>query len=386
MDQPKKFQLGNILTISIAHMVHDIYSSFLAPLLPLLIEKLQLSYSLAGLLTIAQRIPSLFNPLVGIAADKIQVRYLLIIAPSITAVSMSLLGAAPQYTILFILLFVMGIGASLFHVPAPVMVRRIAGSRIGKGMSLFMFGGEIARSIGPLIILGAVSIWGLEGTYKLIPFGLLASFILFLKFRNIKISRDLHTTDKKDGIKKTFKNFLPFFLILSGVIFFSALVKGSLTTFLPTFITSQGESIWAGGISLSILQVAGAAGTFTSGTISDKIGRKKTLLIMAFTTPVLMVMFVYLKGIFTIPLLILMGFFMFAGTPVLLAAVNEKKSEHPSFINGVFMTLNFALSGVAVMTVGVLGDIVGLDTTYKICAVLALFAIPFIIKLPVENK
>jgi FSR family fosmidomycin resistance protein-like MFS transporter len=36
------FQTGKILALSIGHFIHDVYSSFLAPLLPLLIEKLSM--------------------------------------------------------------------------------------------------------------------------------------------------------------------------------------------------------------------------------------------------------------------------------------------------------------------------------------------------------
>jgi FSR family fosmidomycin resistance protein-like MFS transporter len=42
------FKTGKILALSIAHFIHDVYSSFLAPLLPLLIEKLSKSLTQAG--------------------------------------------------------------------------------------------------------------------------------------------------------------------------------------------------------------------------------------------------------------------------------------------------------------------------------------------------
>ena len=362
-------------------MVHDIYSSFLAPILPLLIEKLSISYSMVGLLTVIQRIPSLLNPLVGIVADKISVRYLLIIAPSITAVSMSLLGVAPHYTALAILLFMMGIGASLFHVPSPVMIKEVAGTRIGKGMSFYMFGGEAARSLGPLVILGAVSVWGLEGTWKLIPFGLLASFILFLRFRKIPISEKLKERKSEIGLLTTFKNHLPLFFSIGGIVFFNSLIKGSLTTFLPIFLTSEGETLWFSGIALSTLQLAGAVGTFTSGTISDRIGRKKTLLIMATVNPILLLSFVFASDILRFPILLTLGLFLFASTPVLLALVNDTRSEHPSFINGIFMTVNFSFGAIGVFCVGLLGDVFGLQTTYLIAACGGVFTLLFILNL-----
>ena len=38
------FQKGKVVTISAVHFVHDCYTSFLAPALPLIIEKLGISY------------------------------------------------------------------------------------------------------------------------------------------------------------------------------------------------------------------------------------------------------------------------------------------------------------------------------------------------------
>ncbi len=386
MDSKRKFQTGNIITITIAHLVHDIYSSFLAPLLPLLIEKLSISYSLAGLFTVFQRLPSLFNPVIGLIADKLPVRYFLIAAPSITAISMSLLGAAPTYWVAAVLLLFAGFGSALFHTPAPVMVKHIAGTRIGKGMSFFMLGGELARSLGPLLVLSAVSFWSLEETYKLIPIGLGASFILYLKFRKIKISEDFEKRKReKASIKDTVKSNLNTFSSLAGVIFFVNMLKSSLTAFLPTYITFKGGSLWLGGAALSILQLAGAVGTFSSGTISDRIGRKNTLLITATTLPLLMWLFILLGDTFMMLILVLMGFFLFASNPVLLAIVNDVKSERPSFINGIYMTINFLLSALTVTLVGFLGDITSLDTMYKVVSFFPLIAIPFIISIKLRK-
>lgn len=386
MDSKRKFQTGNIVTISIAHLVHDIYSSFLAPLLPLLIEKFSISYSLAGLFTVFQRLPSLFSPVVGLIADKLPVRFFLISAPSITAISMSLLGAAPTYWMAAILLLFAGVGSTLFHTPGPVMVKHISGRRIGKGMSFFMLGGELARSLGPLFVLSAVSFWSLEETYKLIPVGLGASVILYLKFRKIKISEDFEKRQReKASIPDTIKVNLQTFGSIAGIIFFINLLKSSLTAFLPTYITFKGESLWLGGAALAVLQLAGAIGTFSSGTISDRIGRKNTLVITALSLPLLMWLFILLGDSFMMLILVLIGFFLFASTPVMLAIVNDIKSERPSFINGIYMTINFLLSALTVTLVGFLSDITSLDIMYKIVSFFPLVAIPFIISIRLKK-
>jgi FSR family fosmidomycin resistance protein-like MFS transporter len=381
IEKKKSFQTIDAVAISIAHLLHDIYSSFLAPILPLLIEKLSISYSSAGLLTVAQRLPSLMNPFVGLIADKISVRYFVIFAPSITAISMSLLGIAPNYAVLVGLLFVMGISATLFHVPAPVMMKRISGDRIGMGMSFFMFAGEAARSIGPLIILGAVSLWGLEGTFRLIPIGLASSAFLFIRIRKIRISDEFKRTDSQTNWKVTLQQAMPTFKILAAFTLSRSLMRGALTIFLPVYLSSKGASIWVAGISLAAVQLTGAAGTIFSGTISDRVGRKTTLMVAAVASPLLMWAFMMVEGIFIFPLLLIMGVFLLAPMPVMLAAVNEIKSEQPAFLNGIYMMINFVINSAAIMLIGFMGDNIGLDLTYKISAVFALTAIPVIIRM-----
>ena len=159
-----KFNTIRVASISVAHHIHDIYTSFLAPILPLLMEKFGITYTLAGLLSLIQRIPSLANPFIGMVADKVSVRYFIILTPALTAISMSLIGVAPSYIFAAILLLVSGISSTLFHVPAPVMIKHVSGNKIGKGMSFYMVGGELARTIGPVTVLGAISLWGFEGT------------------------------------------------------------------------------------------------------------------------------------------------------------------------------------------------------------------------------
>ncbi len=327
-----------------------------------------------------QRLPALFNPVVGIIADKKDFRPFIIMAPAITAISMSLLGAAPTYTVLAILLFTMGIGSTLFHVPSPVIIKRVAGDRVGKGLSLYMLGGETARTLGPLVILGAVSLWGLEGTYRLIPLGIIASLVLYSKLSHINSSREV--ANKRIGLKSTFKKHLVFFTILASIAFFSGFMKSALTVFLPTYMHLQGKSLWMGGAALVILQFAGAGGTLFFGSISDRIGRKPSLLIIAITSPVFMWLLAAGNGFFTIPILVIMGFLLFASTPVLLAIVQDINSERPAFINGIYMSITFLMGALAVMLVGIISDWIGLGNTYKLSAVLALGAIPFISMLP----
>jgi len=376
------FKSGSILLVSATHLLHDIYSSFLAPLRPLLIEKFGISLALASLWDLFQRIPWFFNPIIGMIAEKTAARYFVILTPAVTAVSMSLLGIAPSFIMVSILLFVMGISSAMFHVPSPVMIKKLSGKYTGRGMSWFMFGGEMARTLGPLVITGAVSWWGLEGTWRLIPFGLVASFLLYLRLRKIKISTDIHKSEKHPEYWKTIKKYLPFFFILVGITLFRSIMKSGLTAFLPTyFYTEKGESLWFSNSTLAVFQLAGAIGTIFSGTVSDRIGRKSTLLIISILTPVLMAFFVMSSGFLSFVLLAILGFFVFAPGPVLMALVQDVSDDLPVFMNSIYMTISFVSSAIAVVFAGLIGDWLGLEKTYLISSFLALGAVPFVLML-----
>jgi len=378
---------GKVYAISFGHFIHDIYTSFLAPVLPLLIEKLSINYTFAALLTVAQRLPSLFNAFVGLLADKISFRYLVILTPSITGVLMSLLGIAPNYIVLLLMLFFVGVSATIFHVPTPVMIKKAVPQKLGFGMSMYMLGGELARTVGPLLVLSAISLWGFENTYKLIPLSIFTSILLWFKLKDFKIYKKKEERKDIVSVKSVLVQYKSFFLYITGFMLFISFMKASLSVFLPTFITGQGNSLWIGGISLAVFQFAGAAGTFASGTISDKIGRRTTLLIAAFSNPIIMLAFVYFQeSAFNYIFLAFLGLTLVSSGSVLLAMVQDIPSDRPAFMNGIYMTINFFVSSLGAVFIGFIGDTLGLENTFYLAAFLAVVAIPFLMKLPKSNE
>ncbi len=381
----KSFNTSKVLTLSIGHFFHDVYTSFLAPILPLLIEKLGISLSLVGLLDVVRKIPSLFNPLIGLMADRICVKYLIILAPAISTISMSLMGLAPSYSILLVLLFVSGISSSLFHVPSPVAIKRFSGNQTGLGMSFYMVGGELARSIGPLLITAAIAYWGLQGSYRVMPLGILASFILYIKLQNVKEIVNNKSKELANKTNSSIKHLIPIFVLVGAFVLSRAGIKSALTLYLPIYLTSNGESLWLAGISLSVFQFAGAVGTFGAGYISDKIGKRNILLISAILSPVIMWGFLHANRFFIFPLLIFEGLLLFAQGPVLLAFFQDTNTKRPALVNSIYMTINFVINSLIVLLVGVLGDYIGLDLTFELATYFALLAIPIIYFLPKDK-
>ncbi|RLB43197.1 MAG: MFS transporter [Deltaproteobacteria bacterium] len=371
-----------VLALSLTHFFHDIYSSFLAPLLPLLIKKLSLSLSQAGFLSTVMQAPALLNPYIGKIADRVSVRLFIVLAPGLTAVSMSLIGIAPSYGVLLILLFVAGISVSLFHVPAPVMVSRLSGAKIGKGMSYFMTGGELARTLGPLAAVGGVSLFGLEGFYPVMVVGLAASAWLFVKFKDVSITVE---NPQDISIRKTWSEMKFILLPLAGILVARGFMHASMSAFLPTFIKEETGNLWLGGTALTLFEFSGVVGVMSAGSFSDRFGRRKVLSASLFAAPVTLFLFAWLHSWLRFMALMLTGLSILSTTPVMLALVQEHAKGSPSAANGFFMMISFLARSAIVVVVGFLGDLVGLRNTYFISSFLGVLGIPLIFALPKDK-
>lgn len=377
---------GKIYLISIGHFVHDTYTSFLSPILPLLIENLSLSYTSASFLRVVLRLPSLLNPLIGTLADNMGVKYFIALSPVITAITMCLIGNAPNYLSILILLFIAGISSSFFHVPAPVVLKRISKKGLGLSMSYFQIGGELSRSLGPLIIVAAISLWGLSGIYRLIPFGALISLVLILKLKDETFP---HQRSKKLYILKTiietvFQGKI-LFIFLMGLMLVKSFTVSILVTFLPTYLTEQGYSLWIAGGALALLQAAAVIGVFLMGTLSDKIGRRPLLIFLTIAAPISMVLFVLSNKWTIIPALILLGLLALSSTPVILALIQERDFKFPSVANGLYMTISFMLTSVIVLIFGKISDIVGLEKAFYLAIICSFIGLPVLFLNP-EKK
>jgi FSR family fosmidomycin resistance protein-like MFS transporter len=373
------FQTDKVLIISGSHFVHDIYSSFLSPLLPLLISKFGLSMLLAGSLTVMFRLPSLLNPVIGIISDRIELGILAVIAPAITAIAMSLMGLAPNYSILCILLLTAGLSAAAFHVLGPPMIARLSGNYLGRGMAFWMTGGEMARTIGPLFAVWAVTTLSLEGSYPVMIVGIMASLFLLMCLKGLS-SKSTHQSEQ--GMKEVWHSMRRVMIPLTGIIISRGFLVGTLAAYLPTYIVSSGKSLWMGGISLTVLELAGIAGTLFGGTLSDHIGRRPVLFTTMPISTLLMLSVLYSPDWMLLPLLILLGLAVFSFAPVIMAVVHDHCGKNRGAANGLYMMISFLSTAAAVVFIGWLSDLLGISMAFTISALLGLSGVPIILLLP----
>jgi len=370
------FQTDKVIPIAAGHFFHDIYTAFLAPLLPVLIERLSITLAQTGSLTAIMQIPALLNPFIGYLADKTRVQFFIILAPAVTATLLSSLGFASNYLGLAMILFAAGISVAAFHAPAPAMIAHVSGRKVGLGMSLFMASGELGRTVGPLLAVWVVSSWTLDGLFPIVILGWATSLVLFWRLRKV------NTQPARPGSFKAVAPFLKtLFLPLAMVNLFRNFLLESVSTYLPTYMNQQGASLWIGGAALSILELAGVGGALFSGTISDRFGRKWVLLLASLLSTILFLIFLNVQGWFLVPVLLILGFVSLSGTPVMMAVVQDHMSENRAIGNGVYMVIAFMLRVISTLTIGWIGDRYGLRFAFYGSAFINLLTIPFIITL-----
>ena len=378
--QDKEFHTGRVLTISAGHALHDTYTAFLSPLLPVFIENLALSNTQAGLLTVFNQIPSLFQPLIGHLADRLSLRFVVILTPAVTATGMSLLGIAPDYMVLALLLLVVGLSSATLHSVAPVIAGRLSGRNLGRGMGFWMVGGELGRTLGPLVIVGAIQFLGLRGTPWLMIGGWLTSILLYFTLSDVG-ARPAPAAESLPW-QKALRVMGPLLVPLVGIIVVRSFMSAALTTYLPIFLTSEGAELWFAGVSLSLLEAAGVVGALLGGSLSDRLGRRVILLLSLLSTPALMLLFVVVSGWVRLPLLLALGLTSLSITPVIMALVQETSPQNRALANGTYMMLSFLIRSGVVVLVGAMGDLWGMRAAFIVSAVLPLLGLPFLRLLP----
>lgn len=380
--------IGVILLVSFGHFWHDIFTAFVTPLLPVLKDNLGISYLLTGWILIAVRIPSLLSMYIGGFIEKHNPKWFVILCPLLTSIVITLLGVAPNYPAVLILVFISGLSAAAFHVPTPTLLKSAAPNRIGIAMTAYQIGGEAARTLGPVVVMLILSTIGLNKMYWLIPFSLLISYLFYLSFNKIDVK--LATKVQKRGsILETLKEgWLVYFLIV-GVSIHKSLITTMLKSFLPLYLRDSGMSLLESNGALSIVQVATVAGVICAGLFIDRWGPKRLLYIILSVSTVATTSFIFIPGLPLYPMLIIIGFFSFASMPAIYTIIQEKGFTYPTTANGVFMSMNFGATSLLLILAGRLSDIFQIATAYRIMGSFVFIGVPLLLilfKTRIERK
>lgn len=383
MDTPGSLQRSRLALVTLGHFVNDCYSSFFSPILPLLIDKLSLSIAVAsGLAAIPSITSSVFQPLYGMASDRIRGRFFILLGPALSIVCMSLIGVVPSAVALGVLLFLAGIGSAAFHPQAVAAAGAVSGSRKGFGISVFIFGGSAGFALGPLAIIGAVQFFGLSSSYVIILPGILCMMLL------LALQVPSGTTDKKQmlSLATAFRGVYTPMALLFGIAVIREFTRLAVVTFLPIFLAMQGQSLMAGGITLSLFSLAGAFGGMVGGSLSDTWSRKGVIWTSGLLCVPLLYGVFHTQGMLSSILLVLAAATLSGANSVVIAYAQELVPSRAGTASSLVMGLGWGVAGVALIGFGHLAEIITVPRALDLAVALPLLGVVCAMALPKQGR
>ncbi len=375
-------QTRKAIILSSAHGMHDTYSGFIAPLLPFLIDRFSLLKAEAGLFILVYQGISILQPVIGHIGDRTNLRKFALIAPAVTAVFLSLLGTAPSFSIALWYCLIAGISSATLHAILPALVSSFSGDNVGKGLSIWMVGGELGVMVGPILVTAVIAIFSMQATPWLMLGGIIVSLVLSLLLKDLPH----HNSSVKQQLKIPVKDLIKILLPLVGIGTMRSLLRTSSQLYLPVFLIENGASVWFASISLSILQGIGVIGTILGGSLSDRLGYRITMVLSLILSAIAMLAFSSSQGFVQIIFLSILGISSLMVLPVGMAIVHQSFPENRSLANGLYLASLFGINALAGVVTGFMYDQIGGQQTFFWSGWAAFFGIPFIFLLPREGE
>ncbi|MCP4728109.1 MAG: MFS transporter [bacterium] len=351
------------------HFITDMYGAFTAPMLPLLMKKLNFTVAFAGFIAAVISFASSFiQVLFGYLSDKISRRIFVIAGPAIAAIFFSSIGLMTDKWMLVICLMMGGVGIAQFHPLAAKMVHELSKTHKGKAMSVFVTGGSIGYSIGPLVVTSIIALWGLDYLPLAVIPGIIISVLLYLYApRHIAVNSSTRVFIKKENLKQVKSLMLYVCIGISR-----SVVIMSFTTLVPILYSIRELPLEKGGFAVFILHFFGGLGVFIGGFIADKVSPRLLItLSFLFGAPALFA-FIISSEPFALFFLAVAGFLLYSSIPAVITQAQATMPSHMSTVSSMVMGFSWGVGGLLVMAVGKFADVFGVFETLRVLSLFPL--------------
>lgn len=365
--------------LSTGHLATDLASGSLPALLPFLVDKFSLSYTLAATLVLGSAVSSsVIQPLFGLWSDRRGALWMLPSGVALAGIGIAFAAIAPSYGLTALLVVCSGVGIAAYHPEGSKFTAYASGHRRASGMSLFSVGGNIGYALGPLLTTTLVLWLGLKGELLLIVPCLAVAFVLALG------TPYLSTFVPEGGVRRATagEDRRGAMALLLGVVAFRSVAWFGLITFVPLYEVSLGHSKTYGNHLLALMLLVGGIGTLIAGPAADRFGRRPVLTATTAATCPLMLVFVVVGGVPGAICLALVGVMVISTFGVTMVMGQEYLPRHIGLASGLVIGLSIGLGGMAAVALGVLADAVDLRTALLVSAVAPLVALVLCLLLP----
>jgi MFS transporter, FSR family, fosmidomycin resistance protein len=285
---------------SLAHFSHHLSTGVLVPLLPLLRQDLGLNYFQAGVLVSSFSLSYGFGQLpMALLADRFSPVLLIVIGligTSLSSVAVSLTHTYWQMIPCFIILGLLG---ATYHAPAASFLSQLVPkAQRGRSLGTHTIGGSASFLLTPVIavaIATQTSTWRLSFLLLAIPALVMGIFLCFVAWKSREVGQiteeaqsnpstggsncgDNITDEPESTI--TWSQIIRAIGILAMISITIQIVFSSVHSYLPLYLVDRhGIAPEYAGIMVGLVAGAGIVGAPLGGALSDRMGRKKVILL-----------------------------------------------------------------------------------------------------------
>jgi FSR family fosmidomycin resistance protein-like MFS transporter len=352
--------------LAAGHFGTDFANGTVPALLPFLVDRFDLSYTLAGVLILSSALSSsVVQPLFGLWSDRRGGIWLLSGGVAVAGVGIALASDAPSYPLVLALVFVSGLGVAAFHPEGSKFAAYVSGRRRASGMSAFSIGGNLGFALGPTVATPLIVWFGLAGGLLLaIPcLAIAAALVALTPF----LRSFVPTAEVRRAAGAGQDDYRALGLLL-GVIAFRSLAWFGLIAFVPLWEVSLGHSKAHGNHLLSLMLLAGGLGTIVAGPAADRVGRRPVLLVSTAATAPLILVFVTVGGAAGALALAGVGICVIGTFGVTMVMSQEYLPRHIGMASGLSIGLSIGIGGIAAVGLGAIADAIDLRSALYVCA------------------
>jgi FSR family fosmidomycin resistance protein-like MFS transporter len=369
-----------VLRLAGAHMMVDAFGNIYAPLLPLLIPRLDLSLFLAGTFAMLFQLSASIAQLgFGHVADRWRPRLLLVTGPFVAVAILGFVGVSNSKLMLGAILMIGGLGTAAFHPPAAALAHRLGGSQPGLAMSVHITGGTVGLALGPLMFAPFVQRFGVTWS----PLLALPALVVVWMFARSVPRFELNAGGRGGGFRALRPYAWPLSL-LYAIVVLRTLTSLAIATFIPVLMTQRGMPVGAAGFVVAIYLTASGVGGFVGGPLADRFGARRVIILSLLAAVPFLVVAPALHGAWFMVVLGLGGLFLQSTLPVNVTFGQAIAPVSAATVSSLMMGFAWGTGGLSVPLVGMLADRIGIERTLMMLGFVPLLAAAAALPLPRE--
>jgi MFS transporter, FSR family, fosmidomycin resistance protein len=359
-----------LLVLFLGHIWVDASQGILPVVLPKLKELLDLSYFQVGLvMTVLNLTASVVQPVFGYIADRFRSGWFIPWGVIWTALTMGIIGWAPGYVSILVLVGLAGLGTAAFHPRAMMAVFWVSGIRKGLGQAIFATGGNAGFALGPIVGSFLVLGFGIHATVGLvIPGVLLALVIMF--YPGDFLRREATKSGGASEVQTQATHPIDWvsLALVCLIVTLRSWVYISFMTYLPMFWETQGILLGKGSLLLTVFLGSGAAAGLYGGHLSDRLGPRGVISVSMLLYPLFASLMLLGNGVWLWFLVAASGAALLCSFSVTVILAQGLLPGHLGLASGLILGLGFGTGGLGTALSGWMADVMGLTNVMWVLA------------------